>query len=176
MQLQERSDELQKQQAELQRSNAELEEKAALLALSSQYKTEFLANMSHELRTPLNSLLILARLLADNTDDNLTGQQIEFARTIHQSGTELLGLINDILDLSKVEAGKMDVQATVVQTETLVDTVAQAVRPVAEEKGLAFRVTVDPGVPAEFVTDEQRILQVLRNLLSNALKFTDTGG
>jgi signal transduction histidine kinase/HAMP domain-containing protein len=188
--------ELRSQSVELQRTNAELEEKAQLLeeknreveqartsmeekaeqlALSSQYKTEFLANMSHELRTPLNSLLILAKLLADNQDSNLTIQQIDFAKTIHSSGSELLMLINDILDLSKVEAGKMDVEAAVVGTATLSEAVAVAVRPVAEEKGLAFEVTVADDVPAEFVTDEQRILQVLRNLLSNAVKFTDAG-
>ena len=188
--------ELRSQSVELQRTNAELEEKAQLLeeknreieqartgleekaeqlALSSQYKTEFLANMSHELRTPLNSLLILAKLLADNQDDNLTPQQIEFAKTIHSSGSELLMLINDILDLSKVEAGKMDVEATTVGTASLCDSLAQAVRPVAEEKGLTFAVAVAPDVPAEFITDEQRIQQVLRNLLSNAVKFTDSG-
>jgi len=188
--------ELRSQSVELQRTNNELEEKAQLLevknreielarigleekaeqlALSSQYKTEFLANMSHELRTPLNSLLILAKLLADNQDDNLTFQQIEFAKTIHSSGSELLMLINDILDLSKVEAGKMDVEATTVHTGALSDAIAQAVRPLAEQKGLTFAVTVAPDVPVEFVTDEQRILQVLRNLLSNAVKFTDAG-
>jgi signal transduction histidine kinase/HAMP domain-containing protein/ActR/RegA family two-component response regulator len=188
--------ELRSQSVELQRTNAELEEKAQLLeeknteieqartgleekaeqlALSSQYKTEFLANMSHELRTPLNSLLILAKLLADNQDDNLTHQQIEFARTIHSSGSELLMLINDILDLSKVEAGKMDVEATAVGTAAMCDALAQAVRPVAEVKGLTFEVQVAADVPAEFVTDEQRIQQVLRNLLSNAVKFTDSG-
>ncbi|MBL7629039.1 HAMP domain-containing protein, partial [Frankia sp. CN6] len=188
--------ELRSQSVELQRTNAELEEKAQLLeeknreieqartgleekaeqlALSSQYKTEFLANMSHELRTPLNSLLILAKLLADNQDSNLTSQQIEFAKTIHSSGSELLLLINDILDLSKVEAGKMDVEAASLNTMVLCDAVAQAVRPVAEQKGLLFEVTVASDVPAEFVTDEQRIQQVLRNLLSNAVKFTDSG-
>jgi len=188
--------ELRSQSVELQRTNNELEEKAQLLevknreielarigleekaeqlALSSQYKTEFLANMSHELRTPLNSLLILAKLLADNQDDNLTSQQTEFAKTIHSSGSELLMLINDILDLSKVEAGKMDVEAAVVRTDALSDALGQAVRPLAEQKGLTFAVTVAPDVPVEFVTDEQRIQQVLRNLLSNAVKFTDGG-
>ncbi|WP_045879403.1 HAMP domain-containing protein [Pseudofrankia sp. DC12] len=188
--------ELRSQSVELQRTNAELEEKAQLLeeknteieqartgleekaeqlALSSQYKTEFLANMSHELRTPLNSLLILAKLLADNQDDNLSIQQIEFAKTIHSSGSELLMLINDILDLSKVEAGKMDVEATAVGTAAMCDALAHAVRPVAEVKGLTFEVQVADDVPVEFVTDEQRIQQVLRNLLSNAVKFTDSG-
>ncbi|KLL10522.1 ATP-binding protein, partial [Protofrankia coriariae] len=188
--------ELRSQSVELQRTNNELEEKAALLeeknreiemarigleekaeqlALSSQYKTEFLANMSHELRTPLNSLLLLAKLLADNPEANLTPKQIDFAETIHSAGSELLELINDILDLSKVEAGKMDVEATTVRTTTLCDAVAQIFGPLAEERGLSFEVTVASDVPAEFVTDEQRIQQVLKNLLSNAVKFTDSG-
>jgi signal transduction histidine kinase/CheY-like chemotaxis protein len=188
--------ELRSQSVELQRTNNELEEKAALLeeknreiemarigleekaeqlASSSQYKTEFLANMSHELRTPLNSLLLLAKLLADNPEENLTAKQIDFAETIHSAGSELLGLINDILDLSKVEAGKMAVEATTVRTTVLCDAVAQVFGPTAEEKGLSFEVTVAGDVPAEFVTDEQRIQQVLKNLLSNAVKFTDVG-
>ncbi|SNQ50279.1 Histidine kinase [Frankia canadensis] len=188
--------ELRSQSVELQRTNNELEEKAQLLedknreielarigleekaeqlALSSQYKTEFLANMSHELRTPLNSLLILAKLLADNPDRNLSQKQIDFAETIHSAGTELLGLINDILDLSKVEAGKMDVDATAVRTGALCDAVATVFGPIANEKSLAFEVSLAPDVPAEFVTDEQRLQQVLKNLLSNAVKFTDSG-
>ncbi|MCL9796700.1 HAMP domain-containing protein, partial [Frankia sp. AgKG'84/4] len=188
--------ELRSQSVELQRTNNELEEKAALLedknreielarigleekaeqlALSSQYKTEFLANMSHELRTPLNSLLILAKLLADNPDRNLSQKQIDFAETIHSAGSELLGLINDILDLSKVEAGKMDVDATSVRTASLCDAVAGAFGPLADEKGLAFEVNLAADVPAEFVTDEQRLQQVLKNLLSNSVKFTDSG-
>ncbi|WP_462203807.1 ATP-binding protein, partial [Frankia sp. CcWB3] len=188
--------ELRSQSVELQRTNNELEEKAALLeeknheielarigleekaeqlALSSQYKSEFLANMSHELRTPLNSLLILAKLLADNPDRNLSRKQIDFAETIHSAGSELLELINDILDLSKVDAGKMNVDATTVRTAALCDAVAGVFGPVAEEKGLSFQVNLAPDVPAEFVTDEQRLQQVLKNLLSNAVKFTDTG-
>jgi signal transduction histidine kinase/HAMP domain-containing protein/ActR/RegA family two-component response regulator len=201
--LQERSDELQRQQAELRRSNAELEEKAALLAkqnraievqnfqieqarraleeraqqlaLSSRYKSEFLANMSHELRTPLNSLLVLAKLLSENPDGNLTLKQVEFARTIHEAGSDLLQLINDILDLSKVEAGKMDVHPQVLAMATLVEYVEAAFRPVVVDKGLGFRVEVTPGVPEQLYTDEQRLQQVLRNLLSNAVKFTAAG-
>ncbi|WP_436848309.1 HAMP domain-containing protein [Streptomyces griseoviridis] len=175
MQLQERSDELQKQQAELRRSNAELEEKAALLATSSQYKSEFLANMSHELRTPLNSLLILARLLSDNPDGHLTDQEVQFATTIHRSGSDLLQLINDILDLSKIEAGRMDVRPKRLPLIKLLDYVHATFRPLTLDRGLAFEVAVGEGVPREMYSDEQRLQQILRNLLSNAIKFTASG-
>jgi signal transduction histidine kinase/HAMP domain-containing protein/CheY-like chemotaxis protein len=174
-QLQERSDELQKQQAELQRSNAELEEKAALLATSSQYKSEFLANMSHELRTPLNSLLILARLLSDNPDGHLSDQEVQFATTIHRSGSDLLQLINDILDLSKIEAGRMDVRPKRLPLIKLLDYVHATFRPLTLDRGLAFEVSVGEGVPREMWSDEQRLQQILRNLLSNAIKFTAAG-
>ncbi|MBK3575695.1 HAMP domain-containing protein [Streptomyces sp. MBT65] len=175
MQLQERSDELQKQQAELQRSNAELEEKAALLATSSQYKSEFLANMSHELRTPLNSLLILARLLSDNPDGHLTDQEVQFATTIHRSGSDLLQLINDILDLSKIEAGRMDVRPKRLPLIKLLDYVHATFRPLTLDRGLSFEVSVGEDVPREMWSDEQRLQQILRNLLSNAIKFTAKG-
>ncbi|MFF7307444.1 HAMP domain-containing protein [Streptomyces sp. NPDC008137] len=175
MQLQERSDELQKQQGELQRSNAELEEKAALLATSSQYKSEFLANMSHELRTPLNSLLILARLLSDNPDGRLSDQEVQFATTIHRSGSDLLQLINDILDLSKIEAGRMDVRPKRLPLVKLLDYVHATFRPLTIDRGLAFEVAVGEGVPREMYSDEQRLQQILRNLLSNAIKFTASG-
>ncbi|MFF1298743.1 HAMP domain-containing protein [Streptomyces sp. NPDC058296] len=174
-QLQERSDELQKQQAELQRSNAELEEKAALLATSSQYKSEFLANMSHELRTPLNSLLILARLLSDNPDGHLSDQEVQFATTIHRSGSDLLQLINDILDLSKIEAGRMDVRPKKLPLIKLLDYVHATFRPLTLDRGLAFEVAVGEDVPREMYSDEQRLQQILRNLLSNAIKFTASG-
>ncbi|GII28320.1 HAMP domain-containing protein [Planotetraspora mira] len=201
--LQERSDELQRQQEELRRSNAELEDKAALLAkqnraieiqnfqieqarrtleeraeqlaVSSRYKSEFLANMSHELRTPLNSLLVLAKLLTENAEGNLTPQQVEFARTIHSAGSALLQLINDILDLSKVEAGRMDIHPQQLSLSKLVDYMEATFAPLAQDKGLAFAVDVDPTVPNELRTDEQRMQQVLRNLLSNAVKFTPKG-
>ncbi|WNO76615.1 HAMP domain-containing protein [Streptomyces sp. AM8-1-1] len=161
--------------AELRRSNAELEDKAALLASSSQYKSEFLANMSHELRTPLNSLLILARLLADNPDGNLAEQEVDFAATIHRSGSDLLQLINDILDLSKIEAGRMDVHPRKLPLSKLLNYMHAMFRPLASERGLSFDVTVGEGVPSELYSDEQRLQQILRNLLSNAVKFTSSG-
>ncbi|MEU6054397.1 HAMP domain-containing protein [Streptomyces xanthochromogenes] len=175
IQLQERSDELQRQQAELQRSNAALEEKAALLATSSQYKSEFLANMSHELRTPLNSLLILARLLADNPDAHLSQQEVQFATTIHRSGSDLLQLINDILDLSKIEAGRMDVRPKKLPLIKVLDYVHATFRPITLDRGLAFELAVGEDVPREMYCDEQRLQQILRNLLSNAVKFTSSG-
>ncbi|EOR72544.1 GAF sensor hybrid histidine kinase [Thermobifida fusca TM51] len=201
--LQERSNELQRQQEELRRKNAELHSKAGQLAsqnraielqnrqierarrsledrahqlqVSSKYKSEFLANMSHELRTPLNSLLILARLLADNSEKNLTPKQVEFAQTIYKAGSDLLQLINEILDLSKVEAGRMELNPSHVSISQLVDYVEASFRPLASEKGLAFAVEVSPDVPDQLWTDEQRLQQVLRNLLSNAVKFTSSG-
>ncbi|MFI0778509.1 HAMP domain-containing protein [Streptomyces sp. NPDC021212] len=168
--------ELRQRSNELQRSNAELEEKAALLATASQYKSEFLANMSHELRTPLNSLLILARLLADNADQRLSPQEVQFATTIHRSGSDLLQLINDILDLSKIEAGRMDVRPKKLPLMKLLDYVHATFRPLAIDRGLSFEIAVGEDVPRELYSDEQRIQQILRNLLSNALKFTSSGG
>jgi CheY-like chemotaxis protein/nitrogen-specific signal transduction histidine kinase len=154
-----------------------LQERAEQLALSSKYKSEFLANMSHELRTPLNSLLILAKLLAENAEQNLTEKQVEFASTIHQAGADLLSLINDILDLSKVEAGKMEVNATEVPLADIRDYVERTFRPLAEEKGLELNVEVSgANVPPTIQTDEQRLQQVLKNLISNAVKFTEAGG
>ena len=129
--------------------------------------------MSHELRTPLNSLLILAKLLGDNPDGNLTEKQIEFSKTIHQAGSDLLGLINDILDLSKVEAGRMDVNVAAVSISAELASLERAFAAVAEEKGLAFELEVARGSPATIETDPQRLQQVLRNLLSNAFKFTE---
>jgi hypothetical protein len=161
--------------AEIEEARRVLEERAEQLALSSRYKSEFLANMSHELRTPLNSLLILAKLLSDNSEANLTAKQIEFAQTIHDAGSDLLQLINDILDLSKVEAGKMDIGPADVPVQRVVDYVEATFRPLTADKDLRFLVTVADGVPATLHTDELRLQQVLRNLLSNAVKFTDTG-
>ncbi|NGN67685.1 HAMP domain-containing protein [Streptomyces sp. A7024] len=173
--LRERSDELQRQQVELRRSNDELEVKAAQLAAASQYKSEFLANMSHELRTPLNSLLILARLLADNADGHLSEQEVQFAETINRSGTDLLTLISDILDLSKIEAGRMDVRPRALPLVKVLDFVHDAFRPLTLDRGLAFDVSVAEDVPKQLVTDPRRLQQVLRNLLSNAVKFTPSG-
>jgi HAMP domain-containing protein/signal transduction histidine kinase/CheY-like chemotaxis protein len=201
--LQARSGELQVQQDELQRSNAELEEKAALLAtqnrdietknleieqarqeletraqqlaLASKYKSEFLANMSHELRTPLNSLLILAQLLAQNPTRNLSPKQVEYAGIIHSAGSDLLQLIDDILDLSKVEAGKMDVHPERISLRQLLDDIEATFRPMTTQKSLSFSVTTAPEVPADMVTDGSRLRQILRNLLSNAVKFTEHG-
>ncbi len=161
--------------AEIELARRGLEEKAAQLALSSKYKSEFLANMSHELRTPLNSLLILSRMLAENPAGNLEPQQVEFAQTIHAAGNDLLALINDILDLSKVEAGKMDLHLGQLALVDLCDDLERAFRPLAEEKGLVFTIDRDPTLPAAIVTDEQRLEQILRNLLSNAVKFTHEG-
>jgi len=161
---------------EIELARAALEEKAEQLALSSRYKSEFLANMSHELRTPLNSLLILAKLLSENPDQNLTPKQMEFAETIYSAGSDLLGLINDILDLSKVEAGRMDVNVGEVRLTDLRDFVERSFRPVSEDKGLDFEIDVHgANVPPTIETDEQRLQQVLKNLLSNAFKFTERG-
>jgi len=203
MQSQRLAVELQDQSAELQRTNAELEEKAELLseqnrnieiknmeidaarrgvedkaqqlAAASQYKTEFLANMSHELRTPLNSLLLLSRLLADNDDRNLTAKQMEFATTIHNAGSELLLLIDDILDLSKIEAGRVDLDPQPVALDQVQAYVERTFVPQAEEKGLELRVRVAPELPSSISTDAQRLQQIVRNLLSNAVKFTAHG-
>ncbi|HKQ59658.1 MAG TPA: response regulator, partial [Candidatus Polarisedimenticolaceae bacterium] len=160
---------------EIEQAKAALEEKAEQLALSSRYKSEFLANMSHELRTPLNSLLILARMLADNPDNNLTLKQIDYAQTIHGSGTDLLSIINDILDLAKIESGTVTLNIEPERFSELHDYVERTFRQVANGKGLAFDVKVAPGIPAAMQTDEKRLQQILKNLLSNAFKFTDQG-
>ncbi|MEA2275787.1 MAG: hypothetical protein QOC78_747, partial [Solirubrobacteraceae bacterium] len=173
--LQQQNRDIEIKNDEIELARAGLEEKAAQLALSSKYKSEFLANMSHELRTPLNSLLILSRMLAENGEGNLHSQQIEFAETIHAAGNDLLALINDILDLSKVEAGKMELNLGPLALVDLCDDVERAFRPVAEQNGLEFRIERDEVLPPAVVTDEQRLQQVLRNLLSNAFKFTHTG-
>ncbi|HIE03045.1 MAG TPA: response regulator [Thiotrichaceae bacterium] len=201
--LQTQSEELQTQQEELTQSNEELEKrtfdlelqkqeirekneflekaqqaletKAKELELASQYKSEFLANMSHELRTPLNSLLILAQLLAENTENNLTDKQVEYARTMHSAGSDLLKLINEILDLSKVESGKMEIKVDLLPLLELVETLDMKFQPVAEEKGIAFNISLADNLPMIIYTDAQRLIQIINNLLSNAFKFTEQG-
>ncbi len=160
---------------EIEMARASLEEKAEQLALSSKYKSEFLANMSHELRTPLNSLLILSKVLSSNETGNLTSKQVDSAATIHNAGSDLLALINDILDLSKVEAGKMDVHPGRTSLAGVRDFVERSFRPLAEEKGLLFEIDLEPEGPGSIETDELRLQQVLKNLLSNAFKFTERG-
>ncbi len=182
-QLEQKAQQLFEQNAEVERKNQEieqarraLEEKAAELALTSKYKSEFLANMSHELRTPLNSILILGQQLGDNTEGNLSGKQVEFARTIHSAGTDLLNLISDILDLSKIESGTVTVDAQEIFINSLLDTVERTFRHEAENRRLSFEVQVDPNLGRSMVTDPKRLQQVLKNLLSNAFKFTEHGG
>jgi signal transduction histidine kinase/CheY-like chemotaxis protein/HAMP domain-containing protein len=183
LELQEKAKLLAEQNAEVERKNSEveqarqaLEEKAEQLALTSKYKSEFLANMSHELRTPLNSLLILADQLAHNEEGNLSTKQVEFARTIHASGNDLLTLINDILDLSKIESGTVTVDIAALRFHDLHNYVDRTFRHVAEAKTLDFDIVMDPELPYNMFTDSQRLEQVLRNLLSNAFKFTESGG
>ncbi|HVV57078.1 MAG TPA: response regulator [Gaiellaceae bacterium] len=173
--LAEQNARIEQKNAEVELARAELEEKAEQLALSSKYKSEFLANMSHELRTPLNSLLILAKLLAENAEGSLTEKQIDFARTIHTAGSDLLDLISDILDLSKVEAGRMDVTPADLAPAEIGDYVLRTFEPVASEKGLAFEVELADDLPDTIWTDEQRLQQILKNLLANAFKFTEKG-
>jgi signal transduction histidine kinase/ActR/RegA family two-component response regulator len=173
--LSEQKGNIEKQNREIEMARLGLEEKAQQLAQASQYKSEFLANMSHELRTPLNSMLLLSRLLADNPDTNLSPKQIEFAQTIYNAGSDLLSLIDDILDLSKIEAGRMDVEPGEVSFDEIRSYVEQAFAPQAEDKDLDFIVVGSSELPPNMVTDPQRLQQVLRNLISNAVKFTDRG-
>ena len=194
--LQESHAQLEQQQAELEQTNVQLEEqtqlllaqrdelakatlatqaKATELEIASRYKSDFLANMSHELRTPLNSALILSKLLAENSEGNLTVDQIESAQTIHSAGNDLLNLINDILDLSKIEAGKMTIRPEWISLQRLTVEFTKVMRPIATDKGLDFRCLIHAGVPGKILTDQQRLQQILKNLMSNAIKFTDKG-
>jgi signal transduction histidine kinase/CheY-like chemotaxis protein/HAMP domain-containing protein len=174
--LAEQKTEVETKNREVEQAKAALEEKAEQLALTSKYKSEFLANMSHELRTPLNNLLILAQMLAENADKNLQAKQVKYAETIHSSGTDLLALINDILDLSKIESGKMDVEIGSVRFADLGDYCSRTFRHVADGKNLEFTIDLDANLPPENIhTDAKRLQQVLKNLLSNALKFTERG-
>jgi HAMP domain-containing protein/signal transduction histidine kinase/DNA-binding response OmpR family regulator len=174
-QLAERNVEVERKNQEIEQARRALEEKATELALTSKYKSEFLANMSHELRTPLNSILILGQQLADNADGNLSGRQVEFARTIHGAGTDLLNLISDILDLSKIESGTVSVDAEEIYFTNILEMVARPFRHEAESRGLAFEVQLDPRLGRSMITDSKRLQQVLKNLLSNAFKFTESG-
>ena len=194
--LQQSQARLEDQHAELEQTNGHLQEQATLLERqkdglvaaqrsierqnqelerANRHKSEFLANMSHELRTPLNSALILAKLLADNKPGNLTAEQIRFASTIYTAGNDLLGLINDILDLSKVEAGKLDVRTEAVEVVGLVERMRETFQPLARHKGLVFSTAIERGTPAHLETDPRRLDQILKNLLSNAFKFTERG-
>jgi len=174
-QLTERTEALDLRNAALRRAQGELEERADELQRASRYKSEFLANMSHELRTPLNSALILSKLLSDNPHGNLNTEQVKFAESIYASGNDLLVLINDILDIAKVEAGKLELVTEHVALPVLTDSLSMTFTPLAHQKQLAFRVDVAADAPAALVTDRQRVEQILKNLLSNALKFTDRG-
>jgi CheY-like chemotaxis protein/signal transduction histidine kinase/CHASE3 domain sensor protein len=174
-QLAEQAMSLDHKNAALRQAQADLEARAEELARASRYKSEFLANMSHELRTPLNSSLILARLLSENPKGNLTEEQVRFAQSIHSAGNDLLNLINDILDISKVEAGKLELVPEQVTLATLVDALKTSFEPLARQKKLAFEVRIAPGTPAALLTDRQRVEQILKNLLSNAVKFTESG-
>jgi CheY-like chemotaxis protein/signal transduction histidine kinase/CHASE3 domain sensor protein len=181
-QLAERTDALADQRDALDRKNAELnhaqvqlEERAEELQRSSKYKSEFLANMSHELRTPLNSTLILAKLLAENAEQTLTAEQVKFAESIYSAGNDLLHLINDILDISKVEAGKLEVRPENTRVASLAESLRSMFTPLATDKGLGFSVNVSDDAPISLYTDRQRVEQILKNLLSNAFKFTELG-
>ena len=174
-QLEEQAQTLETQRDDLERAGADLTARARDLEKASQYKSDFLANMSHELRTPLNSLLILSKLLGDNGDGNLTDEQVRYARTIQSSGNDLLILINDILDLSKIEAGHVEVRPEGVSVQRVASDMDRLFRPVAEERGLTFAVSIDAAVPEILETDRQRLEQILKNLLSNACKFTEAG-
>ncbi|QJD90747.1 response regulator [Duganella dendranthematis] len=174
-QLNEQSVALDQKNAELTKAQLDLEERARDLERASQYKSQFLANMSHELRTPLNSSLILAKLLSENAAGNLNDEQVRFANTIYSAGNDLLNLINDILDISKVEAGKLDLVPENLSTRHVVEGMAMVFEPLAQQKKLAFQLQVAEGVASHMVTDRQRLEQILKNLLSNALKFTSSG-
>lgn len=174
-QLEEQAQTLETQRDDLERASRDLSRKAKDLEQASQYKSDFLANMSHELRTPLNSLLILSKLLGDNHDGNLSEEQVRYARTIQSSGADLLTLINDILDLSKIEAGHIDIRPEGISLKRVASDLDRVFRPIATERGLALAIEVDENVPDLIETDRQRLEQVLKNLLSNACKFTEAG-
>ena len=173
--LAEQRDAMDRKNIQLNQAQVELEDRAEELQRSSKYKSEFLANMSHELRTPLNSSLILAKLLAENPQDNLSAEQVKFAESIYSAGNDLLNLINDILDISKVEAGKLEVRPENSSVTRLVDGLRGMFEPLAADRKLGFQVEIQPGAPIMLYTDRQRLEQILKNLLSNAVKFTEQG-
>src|SRR5690349_14558650 len=173
--LAEQNAEVERKNVEIEQARKALEEKAAELALTSRYKTEFLANMSHELRTPLNSILILGQQLSDNPENNLTSRQVEFAKTIHAAGTDLLNLISDILDLSKIESGTVTVESEELGFSQLRETIERNFRHEAESRHLTFTTDFDPRLGRAMVTDAKRLMQIVKNLLSNAMKFTAQG-
>jgi CheY-like chemotaxis protein/signal transduction histidine kinase/HAMP domain-containing protein len=175
-QLEQKAEQLAEKNQEIEQARRALEEKATELSLTSKYKSEFLANMSHELRTPLNSILILGQQLTENPDGNLTPKQVEFSRTIHGAGTDLLNLISDILDLSKIESGTVTVEAEEILLANLLETVGRPFRHEADNRHLTFEMAVDPHLGRTIHTDSKRVQQVLKNLLSNAFKFTAEGG
>ncbi|RYY72317.1 MAG: two-component system sensor histidine kinase/response regulator, partial [Comamonadaceae bacterium] len=175
VQLSEQADRLEVQRDELQQAQRALEERAQDLQRASRYKSEFLANMSHELRTPLNSSLILAKLLADNAHGNLSEEQVKFAESIYSAGNDLLNLINDILDIAKVEAGKLEVRPEVTPLASVAQGLKSMFEPLAARKGLRLELVMAEDTPASLYTDRQRLEQILRNLLSNAVKFTERG-
>lgn len=175
LQLSEQNAEVGRKNREIEVARSNLQEKAEQLALTSKYKSEFLANMSHELRTPLNSLLLLAEQLCLNRESNMSDKQLEMIRIIHDSGSDLLHLINDILDLSKIESGSVTLDIEEVPASELVDHVKRTFGHLAEAKGLAFSVDFAADLPQYFRTDALRLKQILKNLLSNAIKFTSRG-
>ncbi|GGA50480.1 response regulator [Paenibacillus physcomitrellae] len=173
--LEEQVQEVEEKNSEIEKTKNQLEQQAMQLSVTSKYKSEFLANMSHELRTPLNSLLILSQLLSENKEHNLTDKQIEYAQTIYMSGSDLLKMIDEILDLSKVDAGKMEINRELVSMQELEKFVEQNFGPVAQKKQVDLNLNIDPAVPEHVMTDGHRLKQIVRNLLSNAFKFTEEG-
>jgi signal transduction histidine kinase len=173
--LEEKAKLLELKNKEVEMASLSLEEKAEQLSLISKYKSEFLANMSHELRTPLNSLLILSKALSENKENNLTLEQIKYASTVHSTGQDLLTLINEILDLSKVEAGKMSIEPQDIHLPQIFEYLEHNFRPLAEHKDLNFTISLSDNLPKSIFTDNNRLQQILKNLLSNAIKFTERG-
>jgi len=173
--LEDQRDDIRSKNTELTRARNEIEEKAKDLEIASKYKSEFLANMSHELRTPLNSIIVLSQLLSENKKQNLNGKQVEYANTINSSGSDLLDLINEILDLSKIEAGKIELHPEAMDLKEILNQMNMFFKPMVEKKGLSFSLNIDEKIPANIIADNQRLQQILKNLLSNALKFTEQG-